>query len=175
MQFSAPNAPSQNTLFDAIGCYGSYKYIFLGTNADTNSNIIRREVKDYVKSSKNSIYFENLHSDAYHYLLKNSICLIGNSSSGIIEAPSLGIYTINIGERQYGRVRGNSIIDVRFEKNEIIAAIEKVLQIYKSIKPVNPYYKKNTAYNYYCKTKELLSQIAEDTKVPKIFYDTKEE
>lgn len=163
------------SLFDAIECYESYKYIFLGTNADTNSNIIRREVKKYVKNSKNSIYFENLHSDAYHYLLKNSICLIGNSSSGIIEAPSLGIYTINIGERQCGRVRGNSIIDVGFEKNEIIAAIEKVLQLYNSIKPINPYYKKNTAYNYYCKTKELISRITEDTKVPKIFYDTKEE
>lgn len=160
-----------HSLFDAIGCYSGYRYVFLGTNADTNSNIIRREVKNYVENSKNSIYFENIHSDAYHYLLKNSICLIGNSSSGIIEAPSLGIYTINIGERQYGRVRGNSIIDVKFDKNEIMAAIENVLEIYDSIKPVNPYYKENTAYNYYCTTKTLLSRLNEELREPKTFYD----
>ena len=89
-----------------------------GTNADTYSDIIRKRIKDYVDENSNAVYIENLHTDAYHYMLKNSICLIGNSSSGIIEAPSLGIYTINIGDRQKGRVRGNSVIDVKCDRKQ---------------------------------------------------------
>jgi UDP-N-acetylglucosamine 2-epimerase (non-hydrolysing) len=51
-------------------------------------------------------YFENLHTDAYHYLLKHGIYPVGNSFSGIIEASNLGVYTVNIGSCQKGRVRG---------------------------------------------------------------------
>lgn len=159
------------SLLNAINYHGSYRYVFLGANSDTNSNVIRKEIKGYVEKHINSEYFENLHTDAYHYLLKNSICLIGNSSSGLIEAPSLGIYTINIGDRQKGRVRGNSIIDVKWEENEIGEAIRKVLKIYKSISPINPYFRENAAYNYYANTKMLLSRIEEDLKEPKSFYD----
>ena len=67
-----------------------------------------------------------------------------NSSSGIIEAPSLGIYTINIGDRQNGRVRGNSVIDIKCESTDIGEAIENVLSYNTNIeKIVNPYYQKD--------------------------------
>lgn len=158
-------------LLEAVHVFKEYKLVFLGTNADTNSGIIRKSVENFVDKNDNALYFENLHTDAYHYLLKNAICLIGNSSSGIIEAPSLSIYTINIGDRQKGRVRGNSVIDIRCDRKEIKAAIEKVLKIYKQIKPMNPYYKKNSAKMYYDKTLELLKQIHIDTAKPKEFYN----
>ena len=143
----------------------------MGTNADTNSNIIRKTVKDYVEKTVNTRYFENLHTDAYHYLVKNSICLIGNSSSGIIEAPSLGVYTVNIGDRQKGRVRGNSVIDAVCSIESIKNSINKVLKYYNSIKPINPYYKDNSAKLYYNTTKTLLERIDKDIEEPKIFYD----
>lgn len=160
-----------NELLSAIDKYENYKFVFLGTNADTNSDIIRNRIKEFVNSHDNSMYYENLHTDAYHYLLKNSICLIGNSSSGIIEAPSLGIYTINIGNRQAGRVRGNSVIDTECNQNCIENAIEKILKNHDKVKPVNPYYKENTAKLYYETTKKVLSGIKEDIKEPKVFYD----
>lgn len=78
-----------NTLLEAIKSFDKYQFVFLGTNADTNSNIIREMVKAFVASNDNTIYFENLHTDAYHCLLKKSICLIENSSSGIIEVRAL--------------------------------------------------------------------------------------
>ena len=53
--------------------------------------------------------------------------VIGNSSSGIIEAPALHVATVNIGTRQDGRLRANSIIDVKFGQNEIRTAIETAL------------------------------------------------
>ena len=155
----------------AVEEHRGYQYVFLGTNADTHSDIIRKRVKEFVESKKNAVYFENLHTDAYHYLLKHSIALVGNSSSGIIEAPSLGIYTINIGNRQDGRVRGNSVIDVPCKQKDISDALDKVLEVYATIKPVNPYYKEHTAENYYKKTKQLLEKLQDDIKEPKRFYD----
>ena len=155
----------------AVEEHREYQYVFLGTNADTHSDIIRKRVKEFVESKKNAVYFENLHTDAYHYLLKHSIALVGNSSSGIIEAPSLGIYTINIVNRQDGRVRGNSVIDVPCKQKDISDALDKVLEVYATIKPVNPYYKEHTAENYYKKTKQLLENLQDDIKEPKRFYD----
>lgn len=162
-----------NELLNAVKTFSEYKFVFLGSNADTNSYIIRNQIDKFVESHENAIYFENLHTDAYHYLLKNGICLIGNSSSGIIEAPSLGIYTINIGNRQAGRVRGNSVIDIECSKESIIQAIQRVLINYEKVTPENPYYRHNSANMYFEKTKELLNKIENDIKNPKKFYDIK--
>lgn len=158
-------------LMAAIESYHDYKFVFLGVNADTHSEKIRECVRQFVLDNDNAIYYENLHTDAYHYLLKNAICLIGNSSSGIIEAPSLSIYTINIGSRQDGRVKGNSVINVKCTQRDISNAIDYVLYKYKIVKPINPYYKENSATAYYNKTKELLDRINIDTSKPKSFYD----
>lgn len=162
-----------NELLNAIKRYIQYKYVFLGTNADTYSDIIRKRIKDYVDENSNAVYIENLHTDAYHYMLKNSICLIGNSSSGIIEAPSLGIYTINIGDRQKGRVRGNSVIDVKCDRKQIDEAISRVINMKDNIEINNPYYKENSIKEYYKYTKMILEHIIDDIKEPKIFYDIK--
>lgn len=159
-------------LLKSIEKYSQYRFVFLGSNADTNSNIIRLKVKEYVNSHSNCIYFENLTTAGYHYLLKHAICLIGNSSSGLIEAPSLGTYTINIGDRQEGRVRGTSVIDVRCEKEEITKAIEQVLRNANGSIITNPYYKENTANNYYNTTLKILDYLDEGiNNHPKRFYD----
>lgn len=162
-----------NELLNAIEEYKDYKFIFLGTNADTNADIIRGRVCDFTARHENAFYYENLHTDAYHYLLKNGICLIGNSSSGIIEAPSLGIFTINIGDRQAGRVRGSSVIDVICKKEEIVRSIEYVIKNREKEIDDNPYYKENSSYLYYETTRKLLSIVEGDNKSPKRFYDIK--
>ncbi len=159
-------------LLSAIERKSSYKYIFIGSNADTNSNIIRKMIKNHVDSHDNAVYYENLHTDAYHYLVKHSICLIGNSSSGIIEAPSLGAYTINIGKRQDGRVRGDSIIDVTCDADEIENAMTDVLTAEGGAFPANPYYQENSAQRYYQTTQKILNELLPAyTRKPKIFYD----
>lgn len=158
-----------NTLLQVINKYNKYDFIFIGSNSDTSADIIRERIKKYAKDNDNAKYVENLHPDAYHYLLKNSCGLIGNSSSGIIEAPSLGVYTINIGQRQAGRVRGETVIDIDWNDKQIDKAIKSVLN--KKTKIDNTYYKKNTAKNYYNTTKKILSNIESYTKKPKQFYD----
>lgn len=145
------------------------KVVFMGTNADTKSDIIRSSWIGYVESHKNAYYFENLNVDSFLYLVKNSMALIGNSSSGIIETPSLGRYTINIGDRQKGRVHGNSVIDVICSEDDISQAMQVVCKRNdKNDKIQNPYYKENTAENYYKTTRQILNQ---KPSIIKTFYD----
>ena len=146
-----------------------YSIVFIGTNADTNSDIIRNLFLDFVKTNKNMYFFENLNVESFLYMVKNGISLIGNSSAGIIEAPSLGRYTINIGDRQKGRIHGNSVIDVPCDRNMIGNAMKDILEKVDSNKQIdNVYYKENTALEYYKKTKEILGHI--DLGIKK-FYD----
>lgn len=169
---TSSEAEQVTELLLAICRKSTYKYVFIGSNADTNSNIIRDKIKKYVEEHDNADYYENLHTDAYHYLVKHSVCLIGNSSSGIIEAPSLGVYTINIGKRQDGRVRGNSIIDVECDAEKIEDAMAHVLTIKGNAFPINPYYQENSAQKYYKATQTILSKLLQTYgQKPKIFYD----
>lgn len=149
------------TLLKAIEQFRNYLFVFVGSNADTGSYTIRETIKKYVGGNINSIYFENVNPDSYHFLVKNAKCLIGNSSSGIIEAPSLGTYTINIGDRQKGREKGNSVIDVRCIASEIVNAIKTVEKIDNSSYEIiinNPYETRDTANLYLKKTKDILKR-----------------
>ena len=145
-----------------------YEFCFIGSNADTKSDVIREAVQDFCRTHKHTHYYENLHPDAYHYLVKKSIALIGNSSSGIIEVPSLNSITVNIGDRQTGRVKGNSIIDVTCSMNEIVAGIEQAISEFEKVIE-NPYLKENSAKLYYETTIAILSKI--ESKNYKRFYD----
>lgn len=157
-----------NMLLNAIENFTAYKFVFLGTNADTHADVIRDRVKQFVNDHDNALYFENVHANAFQAMLKNAICLVGNSSAGMIEAPSLGIYTVNIGARQDGRIRANSVVDTKCEEESIKDAIEFVLNNYKTVAPVNPYYRPNTAESYYKTTLKILDEQREDIKM---FYD----
>lgn len=158
------------TLLSACDMHSDLEFIFLGSNADTQANEIRNTVKDYVASHDNASYLENLPVDSFLHLLKHAECLIGNSSSGIIEAPSLGVPTVNIGNRQKGRVRAESVIDVACDSTQISGAINWA-QAHKGEKSTNPYYREDAARSYYKKTKELLEVISEKGIMPKEFYD----
>ena len=160
-----------NELLTAIEKYlPNYEFCFIGSNADTKSDIIRERIQVFCGNHKHTRYYENLHPDAYHYLVKKSIALLGNSSSGIIEVPSLNSLTINIGDRQTGRVKGNSIIDVCCNTNAIIAGIERAIESNQLVIR-NPYLKENSAQLYYETTTKILTELAE-TKY-KRFYDFK--
>ena len=86
----------------------------------------------------------------YHNFLKYVDGIIGNSSSGIIEAPSFKIATINIGKRQHGRIQANNILNSNYNIKTIEKLIHKSISAsfknkIKNLK--NPYQKKNTLYN----------------------------
>lgn len=103
------------------------KYIFTYPNADFGSNDIIKKINYFSKNNDNAYVFHNLGQLRYLSLLKHADVMIGNSSSGIIEAPYFKLPVINIGDRQKGRLKNKNIIDIRCKSDEIIKAINKVL------------------------------------------------
>lgn len=112
-------------LFSALNEIKDHTAIFTLPNSDLNSDIITDEIKYFCKTNKNAFYFKNLGHVYFKSVLKICDAIIGNSSSGMIEVPSLGIPTINIGIRQAGRERTSSIIDCKIDKKKILNAIYK--------------------------------------------------
>jgi len=96
--------------------------IIIYGNADAGSKKIFKILKN-TKIRK----YPTIPSEKYINLLKNSTALVGNSSSGIIETPFLHVPSINIGTRQQGRGNPGSVINVRYNRNEIKKAIEKAM------------------------------------------------
>lgn len=126
-----------------------YKVIFIGSNADTKSDEIMNATNIFIENHSEQCYLLTSVPSVYYYsLIKKSVGFIGNSSSGLIEVPSLGKFSINIGNRQKGRLQGNSIINVENNKLEISNAIEKLINI-NDIEIVNPYEKKETCQQIY--------------------------
>lgn len=97
--------------------------ILIMPNNDTGSSEIRRAINTYRKGEYH--IFANLKREDYLGYLKACSCIVGNSSSGLLEAPSFRTPAVNIGNRQYMRFRGNNVIDVDWEKTSIIDAIKR--------------------------------------------------
>jgi len=98
-------------LLDICSSNKGLKYIITKANADVNGRIINKVIDDYVTKYDHMIVFASLGTTRYLSALKYATLVIGNSSSGIIEAPSFGISTINIGNRQKGRIQASSVIN----------------------------------------------------------------
>ena len=137
--------------------------IFTMPNDDIGSDLIVEKIKKFCKSKKNAFYFKSLGKELYFALIRISNLVIGNSSSGIIETPSLGTYSINLGLRQYGRIQSNSTFNVNYNKKNIKDKINKVLKMKKkSIK--NPYYKSDSIQNFISILKKLNFRSAQQKK-----------
>lgn len=102
-----------------------YKCLINYPNSDAGNYAIIEAYEEFSKKYKNLFVFKNLDRLNYINILRNASCLVGNSSSGIIEAPSFGLPVINIGSRQRGRIHANNVIFVNNNKDEILSAIKK--------------------------------------------------
>ena len=92
-----------------------------------DGEIINNTIQSFAKSNKNIIFIKSLGQKNYFNLLKHVDGVIGNSSSGICEAPSFKVGIVNIGTRQKGRLKASNIIDVNFSKKEIILAVKRII------------------------------------------------
>lgn len=116
-------------LIGALDKVNNQTIIFTGSNADSKGKKINQIIKSFVDERRSRTYFFlNLGQLKYLSLLKYAQFVVGNSSSGIIEAPALGIPTINIGSRQNGRVKPQSVFDSKPQKDEILKTITYVLE-----------------------------------------------
>ena len=112
-------------------------------NSDAGNHEIIEAYLEYSKKHPNQFkLFQNIERDLYINLLRNAKCLLGNSSSGLTEAPSLGLAAINIGQRQRDRVHGKNVIFVSNSIPEILIALEKIKEdsfVTNIAKKENPY------------------------------------
>lgn len=101
--------------------------VFTMPNADTNGRVITQMLESFVKGRTSAWLVPNLGQAGYFSMMACAAAMVGNSSSGIVEAPSFGLPVVNIGARQLGRVRAKNVIDVGYEHDEIIAGIRKAI------------------------------------------------
>ncbi len=120
----------------------NYIIIFTSPNFDSESNILRKEILNLEKKKDNIYFYKSLGSRIYISLMKISYLVIGNSSSGVLETPSFGVRTINIGNRQKGRIISGNIINCNYDVNSMSKAFNKLKK--KSTKSYNPFFKKKT-------------------------------
>ena len=116
--------------------------------ADINFKMIVKEIKNFIKINKNGYFFKSLGDQIYFSLCNEVDLMIGNSSSGIIEMPSLKKPTINLGDRQKGRVTADSVVNIDFDSKKIKRKINYVYskKFYDSLnRTINPYEKKNSS------------------------------
>jgi GDP/UDP-N,N'-diacetylbacillosamine 2-epimerase (hydrolysing) len=160
-------------LLNALDELQDTKFIFTKPNADTEGRLITKMIDDYVSINSNkAIAFVSLGQLRYLSALQFVDACVGNSSSGLAEAPTFKIGTINIGDRQRGRLKAGSVIDCEPNKESILAAIRKLYSTefkdkLKNIK--NPYGEGGAAE----KIKKILKNVGLTDILKKRFYDFK--
>lgn len=105
----------------------SLQVLFTAPNADTGGRSVRSHIEAFVAANPRARLVENLGTRAYFSMLAVAAAMVGNSSSGIIEAPSFGLPVVNIGTRQEGRVRAANVIDVGNRRDDILDGITRAL------------------------------------------------
>lgn len=150
-----PATDQIDELFRALDSLGEETgIIFTKSNADPEGRALGKKINGFASTRKNVRAFTSLGQLLYLSLMKHSSAVVGNSSSGLYEAPSFRIPTVNIGNRQKGRLRAESIIDCGTQAGSISRALEQAFQ--KDVSAgVNPYESRNSSERILRKIKEV--------------------
>ena len=146
------NIPSKvqfDKFLSVLDAHKELRVIFTKANSDTDGRIINQMIDDFVSHhSDRTVAFTSLGRVRYLSALQYCAAVVGNSSSGIIEAPSFHIPTVNIGNRQQGRLCADTVINCGSEVNEIESALNMAFsKDFRDKLPSmnNPYEKKGTS------------------------------
>jgi UDP-hydrolysing UDP-N-acetyl-D-glucosamine 2-epimerase len=124
------------TALDSLG--DEVGLVFTLPNADTDGRVLIDMVHEFVADRPHAVAHGSLGQERYWSCLKTVDAVVGNSSSGLSEAPAVGIPAVNVGERQRGRLRAPSTIDCAAERAAIVAAIQQAFAAGPST-PASPY------------------------------------
>lgn len=112
-------------LIEAMRANDKYFYLITKANADAGGQAVNERLEEFARQTGNAKLVASLGMVRYLSAVKYSTFVLGNSSSGIIEAPALGAPTVNIGDRQAGRLMAETVISCRNAKEEILAAMRR--------------------------------------------------
>ena len=159
-----------SNLLTALSALSDTRIIFTSPDADEGGLLFVRMIKDFVTQNPEAFFIESLGQLKYFSCIALSDGVIGNSSSGLLEVPTLRKGTINLGNRQNGRPKASSVIDSDLSVEGILVAIEKLysedFQTYLSISK-NPYGEGGAQQHIF----SGISEISKKKISPKIFYD----
>lgn len=157
-------------LLSSINEFNDICFIFTAANLDFGGDYINRNLRIFCKKNQNCFFIPSFGINELFSLYKIINGVIGNSSSGVIEAPSFNIPILNLGDRQAGRIKSKSVIDLKFDKKEIVKRLKKIVNSKIIFKNKNPYEKSNSSDN-------IINLIKNNTKIfkknIKVFYDLK--
>lgn len=131
-----------SALLEACAARDDIQFIFTKANADADGRVINDMIDQFVQDYPNGLAFTSLGLQRYLSALNLCDFVMGNSSSGLLEAPSFGVPTINIGNRQRGRLQASSVLNCEPRIEEICDAIEKAMSpVFQRIakQTINPY------------------------------------
>jgi len=157
-------------VFQTLKTLKNFSIFVTASNFDVGGEKFNYYLEKQTKKTENFYYFKSLGKKNFLSLLKRSDGIIGNSSNGIIEAPSLKKATINLGLRQDGRSKNKSIINTSITKNNIKKSIHKIfLKKFRNklIMNNNEYEQKNTSKKIF----DFLSRLKNKKNNQKIFYE----
>lgn len=162
-----PGEENVEELFHALETIQDYeKIIITSPQKDKGHEKIVKLAKEFAKKRQNTEYRESFESRTdYLQHMVYAKAIIGNSSSGIVEAASLATMCINIGDRQKGRLQGNNVINCKLDKDDILKAISNIRLIEV---PQNPYYKDGKAVETIIR---LIKQTDVKSLLLKDYYD----
>ncbi|MDR1365992.1 MAG: UDP-N-acetylglucosamine 2-epimerase [Holosporales bacterium] len=170
LEYNYGQAEQFQILLGALSELKNTKIIFTKPNSDDGNEEIFSLIDEYASLHENATAFKSLGQLRYFSTLQFVDAVVGNSSSGIVEAPSFKIGTINISDRQQGRIQSESIINCENTKEEILSAIQKLYstEFQQMLKTVRNFYEGNdTANNIIKKLKEVdVSKL-----LKKVFFD----
>lgn len=153
-------------VIQAIDQRKDFFYVITMANADAGGDIVNKMFAEYSKTVDNVKFVSSLGMKRYLSAVKHCEFVLGNSSSGIIEAPALGVPTVNIGDRQKGRLMPESVINCPAEKEAILAAIK--IAEHMEHKPILLYGDGNTSEKIVSVIKQKLKN---KVNLKKEFYD----
>jgi GDP/UDP-N,N'-diacetylbacillosamine 2-epimerase (hydrolysing) len=113
-------------LLDALSLNKDINLVFTGVNTDPGSDEISRAINEFIQSNSNAKYYPSLGQSLYLSTLLYCDGVVGNSSSGILEVPTLKKATINIGNRQLGREMAESVINCELDSGSIAKSIDEI-------------------------------------------------
>lgn len=122
---------------------GEYKFLITMPNADTMGSIFRNAFTQLSEENKNINLVENLGTQSYFSAISLCGLVVGNSSSGIIEVASFGKFVLNLGDRQLGRKSNENVINLRFERQQIVENVKNFAG--KPFDGENKFYKEDTS------------------------------
>ena len=160
------------SLLDALDAFPEYNIILTKANSDTEGRVINRLIDEYAENRHERCFaVTSLGTNKYLSAMKYANAVIGNSSSGIIEAPSFKCPVVNIGDRQRGRIKAENVIDVTLcSQRNIEEALRKAISIefLDSLRGlINPYDMGNTS----SRILKIISKIPLSNIMKKTFHN----